>query len=872
MLDTTLLVLTSDGYQTLDIFQEIPISVNYSELSITEIDSRTSPYSSTFTIPGTEGNNVIFEHFYEINGTDFNPLNELACVVQYRGNDIFRGKLRLNKVTLFYDYSEYEVYITSELTSLASALKETTLIDLDWADYYFDMVYSSITTSWSANTQDNRGLFNGDIVMPMINYGLPIQSGQTAPDWFFSMDNDVQYGSITYSGNAINPLYFKPAIRIKAVVDKIFSNIGYNYNSDFFETDYFRSIYMDTAQNGQIGPVLGSGVTNENFFKVFSPSPFTLLPRDAQGNQKLQWSFPFNNLGNAGYDPLQQVTFWNAANPEQTGYFQVPYSGDYYWNLRFTYAQKYLYSQDTIFRLRVKVADNVADLENGGTILYQTPGAGLAADSGNKAANIFFSGTVQAGQYVKPYLVFESGAIAAGLYIQPFQGITILDDAPMWELYGSPFITSATTIDMKLQMPDITCMNFMRGLINQFNLVITQDVEQNTFNIEPLPWYFDEDQRTERDWTDYLDINSPVEIAPLNFDLPKQINLKGFYNENETLNRQYLSDYQLLFGEKRFITDTTIPDGELTIETIFSPLPTDFISGSTNVIIPQLWYLEKDQEPIGAGNYPIPRQNSPHLFFWLGNRYFWKDWGDYSTGNQRRWWLLSGNTPIAQTTYPCVSHVSSLDTLNAAVVSELNFYPSTDYYFAETTDFTKYVQNTTYRYFWQTHIENLYSGNARKLTGRFVMSPQYYADLKLTDKIYIKDAAFRIDRITNANLVEPALTEITLVKDLNLFYRETLWAPPTGIAPNAPYPSEPGCVVYAFTAVANYDPFLVCTRDTPLVTLYSSDPAGLVEGARIYTTNTCSTFADTGLYLRLTGSTENFVIDFLGTALSNGQC
>jgi hypothetical protein len=93
-----------------------------------------------------------------------------------------------------------------------------------------------------------------------------------------------------------------------------------------------------------------------------------------------------------------------------------------------------------------------------------------------------------------------------------------------------------------------------------------------------------------------------------------------------------------------------------------------------------------------------------------------------------------------------------------------------------------------------------------------------------------------------------------------------------GIAPNSAYPATPGCVVYAFTAVANYDQFLVCTEDIPLVTLYSSDPAGLVEGALIYTTNTCSTFADTGLYLRLTGSTENFVIDFLGTALSNGQC
>jgi hypothetical protein len=152
------------------------------------------------------------------------------------------------------------------------------------------------------------------------------------------------------------------------------------------------------------------------------------------------------------------------------------------------------------------------------------------------------------------------------------------------------------------------------------------------------------------------------------------------------------------------------------------------------------------------------------------------------------------------------------------------------------------------------------------------MSPEYYADLKLTDKIWIKDASYRIDTIQNANLVEPKSTQITLVKDLNLYYPETLWAPPQGIAPNAPYPVTPGCVVYAFSAVTNFDSFLTCSRGTPLIVYYSSDIGGLVEGATIYTTNDCSTLADTGLYLRLVGSPELFVIDIFGVAQSNGSC
>ena len=867
MNDTTLLLLTDTGYQSVDIFGEIPISVTYSELDIAEIDSRKSPYSLTFILPGTSNNNTIFEHFYEINGVDFNPLNDAACVVQYKGLDIFRGNLRLNKVIKFYDRVQYEVYITSQVSTLSSVLGATTLPQLNWSNYIFDMNYTSITTSWSANTQTNEGLFNGDVLMPMINYGYIIQSGTTFPDFEFSMDNDVLGGSITFSGNPIPPLYFKPAIRIKAVIDNIFSGTGFNYVSEFFDTDYFRSIYMDTAQNGEIGAIFPSGNTNENFFKVYSPyTPFYYLPSNG-----LQQSFPFTQFGSDGFDGLGNFFFWNASNPSQTGYFRVPYSGAYFFNMRFTYEAFNPTPVPCYFRVRVRSSNTTSGLDTG-NIFWQSGGLGFPAINSKQVANIFFSGVANAGDLIKPYIFLDQGNTNAGVYITAYESLTIQDEAPMWDLYGSPFLSNQTTINLQFQMPDITSLEFMRSLVHTFNLVISQTEKQNEFRIEPLPWYFNEDDRTERDWTEYLDISQAHEVSALNFNLPKQINWKGKYNENETYNREYFELYQLVFGERRFLTPFNIPKGELTMETIFSPLPTDFISGSTNVIIPQLYYVDNNARANTIGRVPQPRQNSPHLFFWAGNRYFFKDFGDTSVGNQRNWYLLSGTTPIAQTTYPFVSHISSLESQNASQVSDLNFYASTDFYFDVTSPFIKYVQNTTYRYFWETYIDNLYSPEARKFTGKFLMSPKYYSDLKLTDKIWIKDASYRIDTISNANLVEPASTQITLIKDLGLYYKDTLWAPAIGIAPNSAYPPGPPCIVYGFVAIFNFDDFLICDRDTPTDTFYSTDSQGLVEGALIYTTSGCTSPADTGLYLRLTGDTEVFVIDTLGQAQSNGFC
>jgi hypothetical protein len=862
MRDTTLLIQTDNGYQELDIYENIPISITYSELEVGNLDTRNSPYSLIFTIPGTDNNNWIFQGFYEVNGINFNPLIDRKCVVQYKGIDIFRGYLRLNAVITTWDLIEYEIYITSQVSDLSSAMGDITLRNLPWAQYQHDLNYTSVTTSWSANTFNDNGLFEGDILYPMINYGLEYPSGTTAnvPTFTFSMDNDVQNGSMTFSGNSISPLYFKPAIRLKAIVDNIFDYLGYNYTSEFFDTDYFRSIYMDTAQNGKLGPEFPSGITSQNFFRVYTPPNVSYLLPDG-----VLQPFPITNFGTNGYDPLQNITFWNQLSPESSGYFRVPYSGQYFFNARFGYEQFYPGTVPTYFRFRVMVADSPSDFPNNATILWQNPGIGFPAIQSTQYANLFFSGQCSAGQYIKPYIFLDQGALANGVYLSPYQALTIQDEAPMWELYASPFLSTSSAIDMQFQMPDYTAQFFMKGLINLFNLVVVETEQDKEFRIEPLPWYLAEENRVTRDFNEALDISKPVKIEPLTFDLPKEVKWFGKYDENETYNRLYFSQNQLIFGEQRYLTNYTIPTGIKEITVPFAPVPTNFISGSTNVVIPQL-FKEGDNAT------ELPYSNNPHLFFYVGNRYFYKDWGDTQVGNQRYWWLLSGGTPVAQTTYPHVSHLSTLEETDGSLFSDLNFFPSTDFYFSATTNFSKYTQNTTYGYWWKTYIENLYSTESRKLTGDFIMSPEIYSQLKLNDKIFIKDASYRIDKIENANLVEPDSTKIVLVKDVLPYYKVIPNAPFISISPNSPYPPPLSPTVYPFTAVSNYDSFLVCDRDTPLVAYWSSNPLGLVDGATIYTNSGATILADTGLYLRIVSDSENFVIDTFGDAQSNGFC
>jgi len=858
--DTTLLLETSSGYQELDIYADLPISVNFGELIIGELETRTSPYSSTFNIPGTNNNAVIFEHFFEVNGTDFNPLNTIKCVVQNKGTDIFRGSLRLNAVIQYFEYYEFEVYITSDASNFSSLLNEITLRKLDWSEYQHDLNYTAVTESWKANTFNTNGLFNGDILYPLINYGNEYVSGTTnTPTFEFSVDNDVQYGSITFSGNPIPTSYFKPAIRLKAVIDKMFTAAGVNYNSTFFDSDYFRSLYMDTAQNGKLGPEFPSGVTNANFFRVYTPNAFFTFP--SLGNPRV---IPFGVFQQDGYDPLENFTNINSVTPAASHNFQVPYAGAYYFNIRFAYE---LYDLTSVapcyFRLRITRSNSPTDA---GTILYQTPGIGMAAVQTKQLQNAFFSGNLSSGEYIKASIFIETsaGAPNAGVYISGYDALTFDDPTPLWDLYASPFLASSSTIDMKYQMPDITSLEFFKGIVNQFNLVISQTEAQNDFTIEPLPIYFDEANRTERDLTQYLDLRSPIRVEPVNFDLDKEVIIKGAYNEDETLNRLFFEQNQRVFGEKRFITQFTIPKGTATIQTPFSPLTTNFLSGSTNILIPQLWKL-------GDNDTLLPFQKDPHLFFFTGNRFFYKDAGSTDSGNQREWYLLSGGTAVAQTTYPAVHHLSSLEA-SANDVSEIHFNPDPDYYFEPNNILTEYTQNTSYNYFWNQYIENLYSPEARRFVGKFIISPEIYSQLKFTDKIWIKDASYRIDKIENANLVEPELTEISLIKDVYPYYSPPLYAPSFQLAPNTPYPTPPPIVTYSFSAISNFDQFLVCVEDVPYNQFFSDNSGGLVGGATIYTTSGATTYVDDGLYLRLSGSTGVFVVDENGIALPTTPC
>jgi hypothetical protein len=854
---TSLVVqITGNTWQSLDIFEDIAITLNIQQQDITNITTRRSPYSRTIQIPDTANNAKVFEHYYEVNGVEFNPLNQVPCIVQYEGNDIFTGVLRMSAVIESANQRLYEVFILGEVADFTAGFKDLQLQELEWADLSHTLDYDNIVQSWECENDGASGLFNGQILYPLIHYGLDYSSSSpSTPAFSFSFG---ETNSFSLSGHSVPPSYFKPAIQLKSVLDRIFDKTKYTIDSEFFSSEYFTSMYMDTNVNGKLGITSASAQTNQNIFKVYSNGPNQRNPvfTNNQTNQFLpiNWLTQFPD----GYDPLNNFTLGTNTQiaPQNEGYFQVPYAGDYYFNIRFNFEEAGIPLGVNQFYIIANKNASLANI-NIGSFFTSLPQP-VPALGTQGFLDLYFSASCLAGEYIKVFIFLPSGnQFGSAVRLLPFSNAGVSTPNPMWDLYQSPILTE-NIVDMKLGIPNISAIEFFRSMITLFNLTIEQNETNKIIKIEPFNWRFDDQIREVKDWTNILDQNSEKRIEPLSFELNKEVVFTYRETGFEFLPYEFYGQYDYVYGRKKFTTESNIYQGEKVFEIPFGSCPTSGLTGAPNFIIPQYYYFNNNQE--------VPYSDKPHLFFWVGNRYAYKD---NLKSEQGTWFLTSGATPQAQTTYPCVSHLSTLESQIFEVISDLNFQSTFDFFGNTINQIEQFTPFTLYDTFWSAYIENLFSFETRRLTGKFFLRPIDIARLKLNDKIWVKDASYTIEKIPAANLTQKILTEVSLIKEPINYYRIDPPAPIYINGPNEPYPlPQP---LFSTLCYVSQDKDLVCNGTTPSITqVYSFSSLATLNNLQkvLIDTGTSYQFLPIGTYLRETTSGQTFVVvDIFGRIL-----
>ena len=767
-MDTLLLVKTQDASREnfmtpIDLYDNVSIQLDIQDGDLSGFERR-SNYSKTFRVPATDNNSEIFKYFYSVNGTDYNPYSALPCVVQINGNDVFQGTLRLNGVYRNNLFDEYEVYILQELVDFNLTLGDKLLTDFNWTEYAHEVNYSNITSSWFATTGDTAGLFGGDIIYPMINWGLEYNSSGV-PLYDYCFGPSPCFNTTTGALDAFN---FKPAIRIKAIMEKIFEETGYSLNSEFFESPYFRLLYMDMGYDntGQISSP-GDG-DNLNFFKVFTNTDQSLYSHTALSDPK---NVGFRSLEPNGYDYLGN--FYLGGN----SYFTCPKDGTYGFSFRFSYTKVGTFNEDFRFKVDVRKSSTLEGLSTGTLISSIT----RDADDTDQQELFLFSDTLTAGEYVGIFLekidVFSAGFNNfQTLILKPYDANY---PKPQWQLYSSPTLDT-NDFEGNKNLPPIKAIDFVRSIVQMFNLVFIVN-DTKTITIEPFNYYFRDANRTTKDWTDKLDTSQSYTIKPFSFDLSKEQRYTYLSSGDENPGKYYEYQFNKIYGEKTLTKESNILRGEEVLEVPFRPIPTDNISGSNYVIIPNLF--EKNSE-----GQKVPTNTEPHIFFWLGNRYTYATYP--STTNVWKFNSASGGGIIDWTTYPAVSHLSNIEwNTDPDEFSDLNFQPAFDFFGTDVGAINQFTGNNLFEVFHRQTYEEKYNDEARKLVGKFLLTPQDIGQLNINDRIYVKDSMYRIEKITGASLTEKKLTEVSLIKQLGggFYWLDPPVDNPT-IPPNDPIP------------------------------------------------------------------------------------
>ncbi len=344
----------------LDLFQDETIFLSNNVTGLFDLGKLPSDFTRQITLPGTKKNNEFFQHVYDISIDEpylFKTNTKVIAQFDFDGFYVSQGYIQLDKVNLLENkYIEsYEVSVFGLLSSFKRDLQSLTLNEVSAFDKY-NHVFSmgNIANSWSGSdytgTPNATWQFNsiftssvdghnlgGEIVYCMNDSGKQIAFQSALPPNMFGIDNRAGFIGSSLGGD-IRAQDFKPAMRLDKVIDAIFDETEYTYESTFLSESKFDNTYIlldrgfrfpvidgvDLETYGQIevGPVSGSStplvLTNNQsssllFTDVFYDPSFSIV--DANGTYSPFWgsAVPISSQTNAELTLNVQVS--GSANP-----------------------------------------------------------------------------------------------------------------------------------------------------------------------------------------------------------------------------------------------------------------------------------------------------------------------------------------------------------------------------------------------------------------------------------------------------------------------------------------------------------------------------------------------------------------------------
>jgi hypothetical protein len=648
---------------------------------IKQFGTRRASFSKTIKVVGSKNNNDIFNQLYEIKGVNFSYKfgSRYDCTLLVNKIPIFSGFLQLNNITKHKINTSYEIIyeinIFEETKNLFSIIDSKNLVDLDFSSSF---TYGSnnyavgdhiMTDQLVGDSLNDSSSYEDVFVYPFIDYGFNLNG------FFEGVSKGILY----------------PSTYVKPIIDKIFQDAGYSYESVFFNTDLFKNLvlpYSKSTDFTHLKLAQYNRLTNLIGYDYQSPNDVNLYEDDITINGSAS---QFYTLGNQ----LKSYGAYTANGIE------VKSEGEYQLNFKV---------DASLDRGGIDSFDGCQGVSTEYKIyVYNT------ADDTTRLVHTFYGNDMKSDPLTDTAYVFEYDGLELGelsvvdvITLRVKAGQTFVDDEfehcaertfedielngiSLELIYKRTDISEYDpTILLGSTLPDITQAELLRNLIKMFNLYIYSDrTNANNLIIEPFDLFYNQ---TNINWDKKVDYNKPQIIYNLNDSISNR-NIFEYKKGEDFSSVRYFNQYNETIGTKKIILDNDLLKEE-------SKVSLDFQSyadiGNANNGTGVVYYMGLyDDDTKKNGLYVSKKEYEPLIGLLDYGNINAKVAGYYNT-------IYNGETTRINT----VNH-------NRQYVIDMDIH------------FDSSNEENLYNIYWNKYMNNLISPDARKVT--------LYVDLKIED-------------------------------------------------------------------------------------------------------------------------------------------
>lgn len=509
----------------LDVSEDISTLLNFAIDDVKDFSARSTTFSKTIVLPGTQNNNKLFGHIFNVGqandyvstednvGYNFNASKSADCIIFQDQMQTLKGVLRLMQVNIIKGQIEYEVAIFGELAGLNVALTSGLLEDLDFSAYDGVLDETDIVASW-ANTSGTGAYY------PLIDYGT--YSDITKHDW------DIRT--------------FRPALHVYEYIDKIFDAAGYRWSSALFETARFKTLIVPHNQ------------------KTLNTLSSRLL------------SASRNNIANvvdSGTSPVVSIEFSSVTTSifiSSLSDSRFTYNGAAPTNLLVNLSFTGTYIANTIsFTIALK---------KNGTVI---PGTSITLTADGTNTSRFYTWNVtnlsvsfSNGDYIEAVVSASMGFGSGSDRVRATNGTFFIDSltaVPVPVGYGNG-VTMNDAIPKNIRQID-----FVMGIVKLFNLYVYEDLlDSRLIYFTPYIDFYSTDSTDSVDWTYKLNRDKAIKIKPMSEINAKKYEFK-YKPDSDFYNDLYKKRYSQGYGDYVFDSEFEFSEQTKQFEILFSATP-----------------------------------------------------------------------------------------------------------------------------------------------------------------------------------------------------------------------------------------------------------------------------------------------------------